>query len=80
MMDHSSRSRAVLVTGGSGFVGKAVLAELLRHDYHIIATTTRPRENLAVAGARWVTWDATRTRFPRLYGKTRCDHPPGRPG
>jgi len=66
-MDDSSRPLAMLVTGGSGFVGKAVVAELLRHGHRVIATTTRPREDLAVARAlRWVTWDATHDPLPAV--------------
>ena len=66
-MVDSPRSLTVLVTGGSGFVGRAVLAELLRPGHRIIATTTRPREDLAVAPAlRWVTWDATHDPLPAV--------------
>ena len=66
-MDDPSRSLTVLVTGGSGFVGGAVVAELLRHGHGVVATTTRSRADLPLAPAlRWVSWDAIRDPLPAV--------------
>ena len=57
----------VLVTGGSGFVGKAVLAELVARGCAPIATCTgppykRPRH----PGFTWVQWDAMLEPLPAV--------------
>ena len=55
----------VLVTGGSGFVGKAVVAELLLRGHRVVATATGSHEVLpATPALQWTAWDATRDSLP----------------
>jgi nucleoside-diphosphate-sugar epimerase len=52
----------VLVTGGSGFVGRAVVSELLKRGRAVTATTypdLRP-----IPEADWIPWDATVSPLP----------------
>jgi UDP-glucose 4-epimerase len=55
----------ILVTGGSGFVGKAVLAELVARGCAVAATCTRPpyRRPL-LPDVTWVQWDALLEPLP----------------
>ena len=58
-------SLKVLVTGGSGFVGKAVVAELLERGHEVTATT-RNTANALVAhpNLSWIRWDAVKQSLP----------------
>ena len=57
----------VLVTGGSGFVGRAVLRELTGHGEAVTATHTgRSGAQPALPGVTWVEWDATLEPLPRV--------------
>ena len=59
------QSLRVLVTGGSGFVGSAVTADLTRRGHSVIATTTRdaaPRDQ----SIDWVIWDALVEPVPAI--------------
>ncbi len=52
------RELHVLVTGGSGFVGRAVVAALLERGHRVTATTTSPPEQLpAHPRLQWTVWD-----------------------
>jgi len=46
----------IIVAGGSGFLGKALAGELLKHDYEVIVLTRSPHERSD--GVREVLWDA----------------------
>ena len=61
-------NRSVLVTGGSGFVGRHVIRALLARGYRVIATHADPPGKVPAAGTRlrWVRWDGTRTPLPRV--------------
>jgi uncharacterized protein (TIGR01777 family) len=48
--------RRVILAGGSGFLGKALAGELLKHDYEVIILTRSARERSD--GVREVLWDA----------------------
>lgn len=56
----------VLLTGGSGFVGSAVLGGLLERGYRVIATTTDTENRAVPSGSRfeWVAWDARLQALP----------------
>lgn len=57
----------VLVTGGSGFVGQAVIAALLRKKHRVIATATALSANLpAAAHLLWVSWNARAEAVPHV--------------
>lgn len=63
----SEKSLNVLVTGGSGFVGRALLRELLAHGHRVLATTRHPERCLPGDGPlRWVVWDALRRPLPDI--------------
>ena len=47
----------VLVTGGNGFVGRAVVEELLRRGHEVRSASRRPSEALAKLGVRTLTCD-----------------------
>jgi UDP-glucose 4-epimerase len=58
----------VLVTGGSGFIGTAVVAELVRRGHHVVATTrTRWSELPGARNLSWVTWDALQAPLPTVH-------------
>ena len=65
------RSLNALVTGGSGFVGSAVVAELIRRGHHVVATSRMLSTRLPVASnLRWAVWDARREPLPSLDWST----------
>ena len=57
---------SVLVTGGSGFVGRAVVERLLDQGCRVIATTTSAKPRCDEPRVRWVCWDASRTKLPEV--------------
>jgi len=60
-----SQQRSLLVTGGSGFVGRAVVAELLNRGHRVTATATAGSEHLPPApNLRWLRWDVTSDSLP----------------
>ena len=68
-MNHPSRvptderSRRILITGGSGFVGRALMAELAGQGARIVATTTRDVPP-AVHGVEWLRWNGVEDTVP----------------
>lgn len=52
--------RRVLVAGGSGFVGKALLPALVAAGYAVRATTRDPSKVAPIEGVEWVACDVTR--------------------
>lgn len=61
------RSLTVLVTGGSGFIGAAVVAALVRRGHHVVATTTTFSERpLTVDNLHWVPWDVREEPLPHV--------------
>ncbi len=51
------RALNILVTGGSGFVGRALLERLLARGHSVVATTRTPGKPLpGAANLRWVAW------------------------
>lgn len=60
----------VFLTGGSGFVGRAVVRELLRAGHRATATTRSVSETLPRArNLRWTTWDALADPLPAAEAK-----------
>ena len=58
---------SILVTGGSGFVGTAVLAELAARGYAVTATCSGASGRLlAPPGVTWDRWDATSEPLPAV--------------
>jgi nucleoside-diphosphate-sugar epimerase len=57
----------VLVTGGSGFIGTTVVAQLLSRGHRVVATTNVVSESLPKRqGLSWVLWDALREPLPHV--------------
>jgi len=48
---------AVLVTGATGFVGSALMAQLARNGVHVVAATRTPAQAKAINGVEWRTCD-----------------------
>jgi UDP-glucose 4-epimerase len=64
-MDNGAVSQHILVTGGSGFVGSAVVRELIKAGNTVVATTTGQQRNTALdTECSWVTWDGTKLPLP----------------
>jgi len=66
--------RRVLVTGGSGFVGAALVGNLLRRGHDVVATATAARAASSTAQSnarlRWVRWDAMHEPVPAVDWNT----------
>jgi UDP-glucose 4-epimerase len=57
----------ILVTGGTGFIGQAVLRELLQRGHQVVATTRRFTHNLANdPNLEWVPWDGAKQLLPNV--------------
>ena len=55
----------VLVTGGSGFVGRAAVSELLRRGHRVLSTTRSVTKALAKhTRLSWIEWDAAKKSLP----------------
>ena len=55
-----TKPRKVLVTGATGFIGKALVTALRERDEQIIATSRKDRANSAETGVEWRTCDLLR--------------------
>ena len=49
--------KRVLVAGGTGLAGRALVAELGRHGYEVVIVSRRPKRTRDVGGARVAGWD-----------------------
>lgn len=47
----------ILVTGGSGFIGSRVVAQLGKHGFDVVAVARNPPANASTATCRWVAAD-----------------------
>jgi UDP-glucose 4-epimerase len=57
----------VLVTGGSGFVGSALVAELIKRGHRVVATTREVSGRLPAArNLSWVAWDVLNESLPQV--------------
>jgi nucleoside-diphosphate-sugar epimerase len=56
----------MLLTGASGFVGKATLNRLVDRGADIIATSTTGHDTASRPGIRWQKWNATDTDYPNI--------------
>jgi UDP-glucose 4-epimerase len=57
----------VLVSGGSGFVGGAVVAELISSGHRVVTTTTNLSSKLPKAPKlSWVMWEGTKEALPHI--------------
>jgi UDP-glucose 4-epimerase len=55
----------ILLTGGTGFIGQAVLRELLQRGHQVVATARTFSDNLACdANLEWVLWDGAKQALP----------------
>ena len=65
MADKLKGARHILVTGGSGFVGRAVVTELIRRGHRVTATTHPLEPSLEPErDVDWVQWDALQESLP----------------
>ncbi|MGA2265179.1 MAG: NAD(P)-dependent oxidoreductase [Phycisphaerae bacterium] len=70
-MSDPVRDTNVLVTGGSGFVGTAVVAKLLDRGYKVIATSNVLTDSLPHhPNLEWVLWDALQESLPGVEWDT----------
>lgn len=61
------KKRTILILGGSGFIGKAVISELLKRRYKVIATYNRHKQSSKTfPDLHWVLWDATKEALPKI--------------
>lgn len=67
------RSLGVLVTGGSGFIGRAAVEQLARRGHRVWATSTSSQPLANTGDLRWIRWDATRDSLPPVdFDKLDC--------
>ncbi len=57
---------SVLVTGGSGFVGRSVVDCLVKKGHNVTATTTSEKLQREEPFVRWICWDAGTTKLPEV--------------
>ena len=66
-MSNSSEKLKILVLGGSGFIGSAVIPELLKRGHQVIATfcyhSPPPKDNNDLT---WISWDGTKEPIPNI--------------
>jgi uncharacterized protein (TIGR01777 family) len=48
----------VLISGGSGFIGRRLAASLVKDGHEVVVLSRRPESKDAPSGVRFVTWDA----------------------
>ncbi len=64
-MKDSEKSRKILITGGSGFVGRAVISGLLNENCEMVATFYgQEPKDLDHENLQWVQWDAGNKSLP----------------
>ncbi len=58
----------ILITGGTGFIGRAVFEQLVLRKYTVYATLRTREHTPSIAGVEWIEWDMTKTvqkNFPQ---------------
>lgn len=61
------KKQTILILGGSGFIGKAVISELLKRRYRVIATYNRNKQSSKdFLNLHWILWDATKEALPNI--------------
>ena len=59
------RPMKILLTGGTGFIGQAVLRELLQRGHQVVTTARTFFDNLPLdANLEWVLWDGAKQALP----------------
>jgi|LGVF01.1.fsa_nt_gb nucleoside-diphosphate-sugar epimerase len=66
-MRHTLKKLKILVLGGSGFIGNAVIPELLSRGHKVVATYCNHQPfHKAAHAVTWIAWDATTEALPYI--------------
>jgi UDP-glucose 4-epimerase len=64
---NNSKKNNILILGGSGFIGKGIIKELLSRNYCITATYYKhPPKDTFSSKLKWIKWDATSQPLPDI--------------